>query len=46
MATITSMIQDAPRLGNQYTDDETLRAILRRKLPPDVLGENWSRGQK
>jgi alkylation response protein AidB-like acyl-CoA dehydrogenase len=31
--------QDAPRLSNPYTGDATLRAVLRRTLPPDVLAE-------
>lgn len=30
-------LQDPPHLGNQWTDDTTLRQILRRLLPPDVL---------
>ncbi len=29
--------QDPPRLGNQYQDDRPLRALLRRRLPRDVL---------
>jgi alkylation response protein AidB-like acyl-CoA dehydrogenase len=31
------MFQDPPRLENQWRDDRTLRGLLQRTLPPDVL---------
>lgn len=31
--------QSPPRLGNQYRDDVLLRTYLRRKLPPEMLGQ-------
>jgi len=37
--TAVEFFQDAPRLTNQYDDDTLLRSYLRRRLPPDMLGE-------
>ena len=34
-----SFLQDAPQLGNQYSEDRVLRRHLARVLPPDVLAE-------
>ena len=31
------MLQDPPRLGNQYTEDSYLQAVLQRLLGADVL---------
>src|SRR5208282_2451174 len=31
-----AFFQDAPTLGNQFTDDRVLRSYLARVLPPDV----------
>jgi acyl-CoA dehydrogenase len=34
-----SFLQEPPRLGNQYDQDDALRSLLARLLPPDVLRE-------
>lgn len=38
-STFPSVIQDAPRLGNQWREDRTLRGLLARATPAAVMRE-------